>query len=422
MLTAISRYGARVVPDTQQRLAALARDGQMVDGPHIAAFERAFAGYVGAPHARATSYGRTAFLHLLRALELPPGSEIVFPALTFWVVPELARVAGFRPVFADVDPETFTLDPASVRRVLSADTRAIVPTHLWGLPCDMDALGEIAAAHRLIVIEDCAHALGARYRGRAVGTIGDAAFFSFQTLKPLNTYGGGMAVTGDAAVDARLAAALAALPRPPIERVRGRLFRGRVQRIAIRPRVFTATLFPMLWAASWGAARPDVYLWEQIRPLDPLPEDYLEGYSNAQAALGLAGLERLPAWTAASRDHAAHLDADLAAHAGVSVPARPPGREHAFYQYCLYAADRDEVVRRAIRRGVDLESLHVDVCTALPLFAGCRRDRTPGADRAAEAVQVPVYASLTGTERERITRVLRRITEPAPRRALGASA
>ena len=412
MLTAISRYGARVLPDTQQRLAALAARGQLAEGPHVTAFEAAFARRIGVPHATATSYGRMAFLHLLRAFELPAGGEIVFPALTFWVIPELARAAGLRPVFADVDPDTFALDPASLERVITRDTCAVVPTHLWGLPCDMEAITGIAREHGLIVIEDCAHALGATYRGQAVGTFGDAGFFSFQTLKPLNTYGGGMAVTRHAQIAERVREQVAHLPPPSVADVQRRFFFGRVERIAIRPRIFTWTLFPVLWAASWSSARPDVYLWERIRPLDQLPESYLQRYSNAQAAIGLAGLEQLAAWTDASRAHAVRLDRALGRHRGVTVPLRPTDREHTFYQYCIYADNRDSVVRRALRRGVDLESLHVDLCSSLPLFASCRRDRTPGADHAAEAIQVPVYASLTDAECERVIDVLIRMSSP----------
>ncbi len=187
MLTAIPRYGTRVIPDTQQTIAALRKDGRVVEGPHLTAFEEAFAQRVEAAHAVTASFGRMAFYYLLRAMEFPPGSEIVLPALTFWVVPEVARVAGLRPVFADVDPRTFTLDPAALERAITPRTRAVVPTHLYGLPCDMEAIMEIARRHGLTVIEDCAHALGATWRGRPVGTIGDAGFFSFQLLKPLNT-------------------------------------------------------------------------------------------------------------------------------------------------------------------------------------------------------------------------------------------
>src|SRR5437868_10318044 len=197
MLTAISRYGARVVPNTEELVAACKVRGEFIQGAQIAEFEDAFARRAGGGIAVTAAYGRMAFYYMLKALDLPAGSEIIFPSLTFWVVPELARVAGLKVVFADVDPKTFNLDPVSVERMITDRTRAIVPTHLYGLPCDMEAILRVAERHNLYVIEDCAHALGARYRGRPVGTFGHAAFFSFQALKPLNTFGGGMALVQD---------------------------------------------------------------------------------------------------------------------------------------------------------------------------------------------------------------------------------
>src|SRR3954471_984427 len=142
MLTAISRYGARVLPNTEQLVAGCKARGEFIQGPQIAVFEAAFARRAGvdASHAIAASYGRMAFYYILRALDLPPGSEIVVPALTFWVIPELARVAGLKVVFADVDPSTFTIDPEALERAITPATRAVVPTHLYGLPCDMEAV------------------------------------------------------------------------------------------------------------------------------------------------------------------------------------------------------------------------------------------------------------------------------------------
>src|SRR5436853_305944 len=203
---AISRYGIRVPPRADEILEEYRRTGRLILGPDIERFERAFEQRLGSGTAIATSYGRMAFFHILGALNLPPGSEIILPALTFWVIPELARVAGLRPVFADIDRDTFTLDPASFERAITPRTRAVVPTHLYGLPCDMDPILAIARRHGLAVIEDCAHALGATYRGQQVGTFGDGALFSFQTLKPLNAFGGGMALVRDPEIARRVRA------------------------------------------------------------------------------------------------------------------------------------------------------------------------------------------------------------------------
>jgi len=413
MLSAISRYGARVLPNTEEIVAGCKARGEFIQGPHVAQFEAAFARRLGldAAQAVATSYGRMAFYYTLVSLGLPPGSEIVLPALTFWVVPELARAAGLRVVFADVDPATFNLDPAALERAITPETRAVVPTHLYGLPCDMDAIMTIAECHNLRVIEDCAHSLGATFRGRPVGTFGDAAFFSFQTLKPLNCYGGGMAVARDPALAASVRTRTLADPWPDRKRIENRLLVGRLQRIFIRPRVFTISAFPILWVSSIIGASPDVYLWENIRPLLPLPDVYTERFPNVQAAIGLEGLNRLDEWTELTRRHARTMDQALGDLAGITIPRVPSDRTHVYYQYCVYGPQRDELVIQCVRRGVDVETLHVDVCTDLELFAAERSvpEGAPGARRAAGAMQIPVYATLTDAEAARVARVVRSV-------------
>src|SRR6266849_4311159 len=243
MRAAISRYGARVLSSTEDIVAGCKARGEFIQGPQIAEFERAFEQRAGQGTAISAAYGRIAFYYILKALDMPAGSEIIFPALTFWVVPELAKAAGLTVVFADVDPLTFNLDPDSVERVITSRTRVIVPTHLYGLPCDMDRILDIASRHNLIVIEDCAHALGAAYKSRPVGTFGTGALFSFQTLKPLNCYGGGIALVQDPALAAKVRRIVEALPWPSEKRVRDRLLKGRLQRIYIKPWVFSISLF-----------------------------------------------------------------------------------------------------------------------------------------------------------------------------------
>jgi perosamine synthetase len=406
MATAISRYGSRVIPTTQQIINDLERRGELIEGPHVAAFEAAFSKRLDDRPAISTSYGRMAFYYLLKAFALPAGSEVVFPALTFWVVPETARVLGLTPVFADVDPETFNLTPASFERAITAKTVGVVPTHLWGLPCDMDAIRAIASRHGIAIIEDCAHALGATCRGRPVGTLGDAAFFSFQMIKPLNTYGGGMAVARDPAIAGRVRALAESAPLPTLKAIKEKLWRGRVQRIATRPSIFTWTLFPAVYVTTRFNWSIDMYFWEPIRKLDPLPPDYHVQYANVQAAIGLEGLEHLDRWQRETARHAARMSAVLSKVPGVRVPTVPSDRTHAFYQYSAYVPARDTVVARCLRRGIDIETLHVDVCTALDLFRASDT-ASPGADETTQAIQIPVYEALTDAELERVASVVR---------------
>jgi len=359
-----------------------------------------------------------AFYYVLKALDLPKGSEIVVPALTFWVVPGLARVAGLKVVFADVDPDTFTLDPGSLERAISPATRAVVPTHLYGLPCDMDAIMQIASRHNLRVIEDCAHALGATHKGRPVGTIGDAGFFSFQTLKPLNCYGGGMALIADTDLANRVRVLAEREPWPDRKRVENRLLVGRLQRIFIKPWVFTISAFPILWVSSLVGANPDVYLWEEIRELDPLPDSYTERFPNVQAAIGVAALDKLDEWTEATRRHARTMDQAFGALPGITIPKTPPDRTHVYYQYCVYGPKRDELVVRCVRRGIDIETLHVDVCSDLDLFVEAKIEAA-GARRASGAMQIPVYAALTDDQAARVARVVRSVLTQATRSERG---
>jgi dTDP-4-amino-4,6-dideoxygalactose transaminase len=321
-------------------------------------------------------------------------------------MPEMARVAGLTPVFADVDPVTFNISPRAFERAITARTVAVVPTHLWGLPCDMTEILDIAYRNELRVIEDCAHALGAQYRGRDVGTFGDAAIFSLQTFKPLNAYGGGVAVSRDPELGGRIAALAAAEPAPDKKTVEHRLWHGRVMRIATRPAIFTWTMFPLMYACTRLQWSLDMYFWEQIRPLDPMPADYRQRLSNVQAAIALEGLAHLPDWTRRTQEHAARMSQILRDVPGVRVPTVPPDRTHAYYQYCAYVPSRDEVVDACLRRGIDIETLHVDLCTELDLF-GKSTWAAPGARATTHTIQIPVYEGLETDQLDRVAHVVR---------------
>jgi len=407
-MAAISRFGMRMVPDSAEIIQTCRRQGQLVKGPHVEAFEAEFLRILGSGHVRtcSTEYGRTALYFILKAMDLPKGSEIIVPALTFWVVPEIARITGLKLVFADIDPYTFTLDPVAAEKAITPNTRAILPTHLYGLTCDMDPIMALARKHNLKVIEDCAHALGATYKGQMAGTFGDASFFSFQAFKPLNTFGGGLAWMRDSDLARRVGEMADAEELPSEKRVEGILRSGWWQHTAIRPSVFQFTSFPILWAASWVGAKPEEKMWEPVRSLDPMPQHYRGKYSNVQAALGVAGLKRIPEFIERTRRHAARLDAMLGDIPGVTIPTIPADRTHVYYQYCPYVPNHQNFVSSCLRRGVDVAPMHVDQCTKMELF-GWTGAASPGAAKAMTAVQVPVYESLSDAQVERIGKLVR---------------
>jgi len=173
------------------------RSGWLTMGPKTLRFEEEFSRYIGSPHALSVS-SCTAAMHLaLVAMGLKPGDEVIVPDITFTATAEVVCYFGARPVIVDVDSATHNMDVAEMEKAITPRTRAIMPVHYGGQPCDMDEIMEIARARGLTVIEDAAHALPATYRGRKVGTIGDITCFSFYVTKTLCTGEGGMVATGN---------------------------------------------------------------------------------------------------------------------------------------------------------------------------------------------------------------------------------
>jgi dTDP-4-amino-4,6-dideoxygalactose transaminase len=180
------------------------RSGWLTTGPKTKAFENAFAEYVGATRAVAVN-SCTAGLHVaLAALEMAPGDEVITTPYTFVATVEAIVASGARPVLVDVEPGSLNIDPARIEAALGPRTRAVVPVHFAGHPCDMDPILDLARARNVRVIEDAAHSLPASYKGRTIGTIGDCTVFSFYATKNLTTGEGGMVTTADPETEARM--------------------------------------------------------------------------------------------------------------------------------------------------------------------------------------------------------------------------
>lgn len=164
-------------------------------GPNVKALESEMAAYVGCDHAVGVGSGTDALHLALKALGIGPGDEVITTPFTFVATSEAICMTGARPVFVDIDPVTFNIDPRKIEPVITERTRAILPVHLYGQPCDMDAIIAIAETHGLSIVEDCAQAIGAKYKGRAVGTFGEVGCFSFFPSKNLGGMGDGGMVT-----------------------------------------------------------------------------------------------------------------------------------------------------------------------------------------------------------------------------------
>lgn len=191
-------YGRQTIEeDDIEEVIGVLRSDYLTTGPKIAEFEKLVADYVGAKYAVAISNDTAALHAACHAAGIGPGDEVITTPITFAASSNCVLYCGGTPVFADVDPKTYNIDPEDIKRKITSKTKAIIPVHLAGQPCDMDAIHAIAKEHHLIVIEDAAHALGSEYKGKMIGSMSDMTTFSFHPVKPITTGEGGMIVTND---------------------------------------------------------------------------------------------------------------------------------------------------------------------------------------------------------------------------------
>ena len=353
-----------IKPEIDKAIRRVLDSGRFILGPEVEAFEREIAAYCGTRHAVGVASGTDALELVLRACGVGPGDEVIVPALTFFATAGAVAALGARPVFVDIEPVTYGIDPRLIKRAITPKTKAIVPVHLYGHPCDMTAVLKIAKAHRLTVIEDCAQAIGAAVGMRRVGSFGDAAIISFYPSKNLGAYGdGGLVVTNR---------------RDLAERVR--LLRMHGSRDRVRHEVVSRN-----------------------SRLDEL-----------QAAVLRVKLRHLEAWNAARRRHAAAYRRALEARRpeGLVLPQERAGARHVYHLYAVRTPHRARVRRALARYGVATQ-IHYEVPLHLqPAFAllGYRRGKCPTAERVTEDIfSLPMYPELTPRQIDAVARHVRAV-------------
>lgn len=363
----LQRQFREIEKEVRARLETVLESQSFILGPNVAAFEDAVAAYLGVPHAIGVASGTDALLLPLRALDLRSGDEVITSPFTFFATAGAIHNAGGRPVFADIDPATFNLDPSLAEAAITPRTRAIVPVHLFGQMADMAAFREIADRHGLFLLEDAAQAIGARQRidgqVHGIGSLGDAATLSFFPSKNLGGFGdGGMIVTRD-------------------DELAGRLRKLRVH----------------------GGAK--TYHHEVV--------GFNSRLDAMQAALLLAKLPHLDGWSEARRANARDYDQRLASLVDSGVVGTPivrPENESVYNQYTLRARDRNRLKAHLDSAGIGNAvyypvPLHLQPCFAdLGYQVG---DFTISETAAEEVLSIPVFPELTPQERESVAEAIR---------------
>ena len=340
-------------------VAAVIESGSFILGPNVKALEQALAEYTATRKAVGVASGTDALRLSLAALGAGAGDEVITTPFTFVASANTISRAGATPVFVDIDPRTFNLDPDAVARAVTPRTKGIVVVHLYGQPAAMDDLQRIADQHGLWILEDCAQAIGARWRGTPVGALGVAGCYSFYPTKNLGAYGdGGLVATNDLALGAR------------VEQLR----------------------------RHGGKDKYNVEVLGYNSRLDEL-----------QAAILGVKLRYLPAWTHARQAVAQRYDA-LLHDTPVTTPFVAPDAEHVYHQYTIRAPERDALAAHLRDHGIGTMVYYPVPLHRQPLYAplGLGPGAFPQAEAAAASVlSLPIFPELTAEQQTEIAGVIR---------------
>lgn len=330
-------------------------------GPFVGRFERAMADVCGVRYAVATANGTVALHLALVALGVSRGDEVIVPDLTFVATANAVAYTGAKVVLADIDPHSWNLDPAGLEARITARTKAIIPVHLYGHPCEMQAINAIARRYRVKVIEDAAEAHGAEYQGHMIGSLSDISTFSFYANKTVTTGEGGMCLTDD-------------------------------RRLAER----------MRFLKDHAMSRTRRYFHPEI--------GFNYRLTALQAAVGVAQVERLPTTLQRKRKIAQWYRNGLTGVPGITLPPEAHGVQNSYWMYSVligpeYGLSRDELGRRLKKRGIDTRPffwpLHL-----LPAYKS--RRRFPGAERtSAQGINLPSSPKLSRADVEEISKTIK---------------
>lgn len=364
------------------------RSGWLTTGPKTKAFESAIAEYVGAKHCVALN-SCTAALHLgLEAVGVGPGDEVITSPLTFASTANVIVHRGATPVFADVEPDTFNLDANAFAAAITPRTKAVIPVHLFGQACDMDAIDATARKHGIAVIEDAAHAIGTEYRGRRIGGSGNLTAFSFYATKNITTGGeGGALTTNDAALAERLA----------IMSLHG------------------------ISKDAWKRYSASGYKhWDIVYP------GYKYNMFDLQAAIGLPQLEKIERFWDRRLELKARLDAGLRQIAELAFPAERDYGKHAHHLYPIVirtedlGVDRDAIMDAIQKENVGI-GIHFRAVHLHPYYVeqwGFRRGMFPHSEYYSDrTLSLPLYPKMTDRDADDVVRVVQKVLEAYRKKA-----
>ncbi len=381
----------------------------------IVEFEKRFAEYIGVNHAIMVPSARMGLYLSLKNLGLNPGDEIILPSFTHYAVPSMILYLGLKPIFVDIDPQTYNLNPNLVKKLITPNTKAIIPTHLYGLPCDMDAILEITKRYNLKVIEDCAQACGAEYKGKKTGSIGDVAYFSLGLTKNITALGIGVVTTDDYELACRIRSEVNSYSPLPRLKLIKRIAEAFLIKVLTTPIIFSIFLFPLITLFIWWFDNDivgDIFKEEEIL-FTELPKEYLKSRPvELQAEIGISQMERIEKINQERIENAQILIDTLNGFDKIKIPKLLPYAKQIFVSFPIQAKNRKRLQRELLGKGVDTSSGFIRTCSRMNIFNKFKMDCPISEEIEQNILHLPVYPSLSKKDllyiSESIIRILKK--------------
>jgi len=381
-----------VLPKSSWRLALTGlASGDLWEGDAVERLENAFIAAIGVPAAVAVPSARAGLSFILESLNLEPGAEIICSAFGYPVVPHLVATKGYTLRFADCELETLGMDPEALARAFEqGNPRAVIVTHLYGIPARIREIAEVVKAHDAYLIEDCAHCFSAAVGGQKAGSFGDFGYFSFETSKMINTMGGGMLTVRDLEMAGKIRERARQEPQRDLGWLAKRLGKTTFEATVTQPLVFGASVYPALRLASRSTDEDDRFA-SGYQADEISMKGRMGRYTNYQAQLGLQQIEAIESLIERRVANAERLIGQLRDRVHFQQPVGADTRADYMLVTALFPR-MPEMARQLLQRGVDTKHQYMRDCAALLEGVG----EFPNAARAErEALHLPAYPQLT---------------------------
>ena len=391
----IPRRRVYTFPGETEHIAACVQSGDTGDTALIAKWEQELADYIGVPHAVVVSSGRRGLVQTLSHFGLGTGDELIIPAYTFGQLLSPIQELGIKPVPADIDARSLCITPETIESRINSRTRAILALHTFGIPCDINGILEVGRRHGLPVIEDCAHSLGATVNRKQTGSFGDAAFFSFEAIKPVNTFGGGLVVSHAESL-IRTIRRDSAATQLDLKLLDSKVRRARLERFLFDKRLASPLLFLL---ATPSLKRFGSWLYHRTQHSIPTSSRY----TPLQAEIGLRKLEtleeRISERAKMSELLSSLLRSDLEVH-----KAAPDCRSSQYLFVVTVPVPAARLRRRMLLKGVDagIEEELTDNCAAILGYNDCQTLESVYS----RILSLPLFDGITEQEVHRVADVV----------------